>query len=74
MAILDRILETLQCTSSLHVACGLGLSAVGWSLDRLLVCVYMHMYMYVYIYIYLYNPNLLGINIPPRCHLNRKLA
>ena len=30
-------LRTLKCTSSLHVACGLGLSAVGWILDLLIV-------------------------------------
>ena len=29
-------LRTLKCTSSLHVACGLGLSAVSWILDLLL--------------------------------------
>ena len=29
-------LRTLKCTSSLHVACGLGLSAVGWILDLLI--------------------------------------
>ena len=29
-------LKTLNCTSILHVACGLGLSVVGWILDVLL--------------------------------------
>ena len=30
------MLRTLKCTSSLHVACGLGLSVVGWILDLLI--------------------------------------
>ena len=29
-------LRTLKCTSSLHTACGLGLSVLGWILDRLI--------------------------------------
>ena len=33
---LKTALRTLKCTSSLHAACGLGLSAVGWILDLLI--------------------------------------
>ena len=33
---LKTVLRTLKCTSSLHVACGLNLSAVGWILDLLI--------------------------------------
>ena len=30
------VLQTLICTSSLHISCSLGVSAVAWILDRLI--------------------------------------